>query len=462
MVSLFHTKFNGGFFLVIALLIFFLFPDMSWFSYFAIMISIYQLLLLFYSIDHVIPIRYLFGVFMCLQMYIGPALAYNGLDEYQYFMYKMQVSESEYFSYALPAVICFILGLHLNAGKLKGEVIEEKTIRDFATANPNLAYWFIGIGFISSVVSTYFSSELAFVFYLFGGFKFVGAFLLILGDRKLKLLPLIVVYGSIILSSLGGGMFHDLLTWLIMLGAVIAIKYKPGINLKVILCVSFILLTVIIQQLKTSYRAATGQGAEAGVETFQRVYEEGQESNVIFTFKSLAQSNVRINQGFIITNIMKNVPAKVPYANGEELRIILEAAFLPRLLAPNKLNAGDRTIFIKYSGLNIRLGTSMGLSSLGDAYINFGLIGGCIFMFCLGLLYNFVLKLFDKFSKLFPLLLLFTPLVFYYPIRPDCELQTILGHLVKSCFLIVVVFFLWKKHFRMYTFRSREMLLEAS
>ena len=273
---------------------------------------------------------------------------------------------------------------------------------------------------------------------------------MILGGKRLKILPLFLVYGSIILSSLGEGMFHDLITWLIMLGAVMAIKFKPGLNLKLILSASFVFLIVIIQQVKGGYREATGKGNEAGVETFQKVYEEGQENNTIFTFQSFVISNVRINQGFIITNIMQNVPAKVPFANGDELAQLLEAAFLPRFIAPNKLNAGDRALFVKYSGIQIRKGTSMALSSIGDAYINFGIIGGGIFMFFLGLLYSEVLKGFYKLSKYYPLLLLFTPLVFYYPIRPDCELQTILGHLVKSCFLIFVIFLIWKKHFKVY------------
>jgi len=92
-------------------------------------------------------------------------------------------------------------------------------------------------------------------------------------------------------------------------------------------------------------------------------------------------------------------------------------------------------------------GTSMGLSSMGDAYINFGEIGGAIFMFFYGLLFSEVLNAFYKNSYTYPVLILFTPLVFYYPIRPDCELQTILGHLVKSCFLIFVMIQVWKIKF---------------
>lgn len=447
MESLFNTRFNWNVFLIIAILIILLFPGLSWYSYLAILIFLHQFFLLFFSIDHVLPIRYLFGTLMCLQMFIGPVLAYNGVDDYQYFMYTMKVPEAVYFGYVIPAVSCFILGLHFTAGKLKGEIIDVDAIHVFTKARPDLPFWLIGIGFVASMIAGFFSSELAFVFYLLGNFKYIGAFLLVLSGMQLKTITLVIVYGSIVLSSLGGGMFHDLLIWLIMIGAIVAIKYKPGITSKVIVSSLFVLLTIIIQQVKGTYRDATAGGQESGFETFQKVAEEGREANILFSFKSLATSTVRINQGFIITNIMQTVPSKVPFANGAELGIILEAAILPRILAPDKLKAGDRTLFRKYSGMNLRQGTSMGLSSVGDAYINFGIAGGCIFMFCLGFLYNTVLKLFDKYGKEFPVLLLFVPLVFYYPIRPDCELQTILGHLVKSCFLIFIIFVFWKNKF---------------
>lgn len=450
MQTLFKVNINWPVYTVFAVLILMLFPSLSWYSYIALLISLHQLFLLFFSMNTVIPIRYLLGSFMCLQMFIGPALAYNGLDQYQYFMYQMKVPEAVYFGYALPAVMLFILGLHINAKKLDGEIPDVIKIREFADQHPKLAYWLIGVGFGASFAGSFFGAELAFVFYLLGSAKYVGAFLLILGSTKLKTGPLILIFGSIVLSSLGAGMFHDLLTWLIMLGSVLAIKYKPNSYIKLGGLFSFIVLVIIIQQLKGTYRAATGRGEAGDIETFSKVYEAGQESNSIFNLKSLAPSNVRINQGFIITNIMFTVPDKVPFSYGGELMQILEAAFLPRIIAPNKLKAGDRTIFMKYSGMRIRQDTSMGLSSLGDAYLNFGVFGGSVFMFFLGFIYSEVLNLFYRKSKDYPILILFTTLVFYYPIRPDCELQTILGHLVKSCFLIYFVFSVWQKEFRLW------------
>lgn len=418
---------------------------MSLLSFIAILISIYQFSLLFMTIGHIIPTRHLLGSFMCIQFFIGPTFAYNGLDQYQYFKYQMRIPELDYFFYVMPAVIFFIIGLHINAGKYKGEIVDQKGIEAYVQKNPMVPYFFIVVGFLASVISGFFASELAFVFYLFGSFKFIGLFLLILGTKKIKIGAMAIVVGSIISSSLGSGMFHDLLTWIVYGAAVFGIKYKFGFNIKLIGLSVFVALALIIQLLKGGYRSEIGKGGEeGGVSTLTNVYEkENENKQGVFNFNSVANANTRINQGFIITNIMKTVPDIEPFANGSEMYQILEAAIMPRILDPDKLNAGDRTIFRKYSRIPIQQGTSMGLSSVGDAYVNWGIFGGVIFMFLLGVLYSEVLNLFYKHSFIYPILILFVPLVFYYPIRPDCELQTILGHLVKSCFLIFAIIQVW-------------------
>lgn len=452
MYSLFKVKFNWALFFGIAIFIRIVFTEMNWLSYIAILIFLHQFILLFYSINYVIPIRYIFGAFMCLQMLLGPALAYNGLDKFQYFLYKMQVPEDQYFSYALPAVITFILGLHLGAGKLKGEVLDQKSLQQYVDRNIRLAYIFVGIGFVASFFAEYFSAGLSFVFVLLANLKYIGAFIIILSNTKLKLLPLLIVLGSVVLSSLGNGMFHDLLTWLIMGGAVFAIKKRPSVQLKLMVCAGFILLTISIQLIKVSYRTAIGKNKqEAGISTLTEAFEDQKrESNQFFDLNELAWSNVRINQGYIITHVMQTVPNRVPFAKGGELYKILESAFLPRVLAPDKLDAGEKVLFNKYSGMHLNKNTSMGLSSLGDGYINYGVFGGCAFMFALGFFYNIILKNFQKYSKYYPVLILFTPFVFIYSIRPDCELQTSLGFVVKSIFVIIIIFQFWKSSFKVY------------
>jgi hypothetical protein len=396
---------------------------------------------------------------MCLEILIGPALAYNGLDVYQEGYYKMQIPESDYFSFAFPAVVLFILGLNIFSKNLPGEIPDTKSIISYVKEKPLIPYTLIVLGFISSFVSIYFSSDLAFVFTVLSGFKFVGIFLIIIGNKGIKPLPLILVYGSIFSSSIAQGMFFDLLTWLIFLGAIYAIKYKPNNFLKATLVTLFLLLAIIIQQLKGDYREATWkQGEEANVDTIKKSLKKKNEKDGLLSVESVGASNIRINQGYIITNIMKTVPDKIPYENGAELELILESSLLPRIIAPDKLNAGDRFIVMKYSGIPISAGTSMALSSVGDGYINYGKTGCAVFMFFFGLLFSYFLKLFYKKSKDFPIAILLATVAFYYPIRPDCELQTILGHLFKSTIIIFVILSIWKYNFKLSNFSLKRKL----
>lgn len=447
MDTLFRVKFNWGFYFLALVVIKVLWFDVSWIGFVAIAISLHQFLLLFFSVGSVIPIRYLAGSFMCLQMLLGPTFAYNGLDAYAPITYQMRIPEAVYFGYALPAVSLFIIGLHVTAAQLKGEVLNVKEISKFVESSGNLPYIFVAVGFLSSFVAGFFGAELAFVFYLLGSFKYIGGFMIILSPKQEKLWITILIFSTIIGSSLRNAMFHDLLTWMIMLGAVLAIKIKPSLLLKTITAAAFILMAVVIQQVKSDYRKSAwgGAGSGAGWASFESAIREKSEEDALFSFESLAKSNIRINQGFIVTNIMNNIPNNLPFEEGKELWIIIKSALLPRILAPDKLNAGDRLFFMKYSGMALQQGTSMGLSSMGDFYINFGVLGGCICMFLYGLLFSTVLNGFENFSKIYPFILLFTPLVFYYPIRPDCELQTSLGHLVKASFLIYMMLLFWRK-----------------
>jgi hypothetical protein len=440
--------FNWNIYVLFALLLRVMFPNMGWYAFLAIILSIYQFVLLFNSIGHIIPLRYLLGSFMCLQFFVGPALAYSGLDEYQYVLYRMRIPEEAYFLYAIPAISLFIIGLHINAGSFKGEILDVYQIRKFVDTNPKIPYLFIFLGLFSSIIGGFFGSDLAFVFYLLGGFKFIGLFLVLLSSRKVPFLILLITLASVVSTSLVEGMFHDLLTWIIFISCIAAIKYKFDVKIKIIGLLVFLSLAIVIQLLKGEYRSTISNNQKnTGLETFAKLAQKKSDETGFFNLRNIAEQNVRINQGFIITNIMTIVPGKEPYAKGSELLKLLEAALLPRILAPNKLKAGDKTLFTKYSGIVLSEGTSMALGSLGDGYINFGVAGGSIFMFLLGYMYGIVINTFFVHSKKYPILILFTALVFYYPIRPDCDLQTILGHLVKSCFLIFMMIKIWNSVF---------------
>lgn len=412
----------------------------------SLLLFFHQLITLVLSMGAVIPVRALIGTFFCLQLLIGPLIAYNGGDEYLIDAYKMKVDEATYFSLLLPATLAFLIGLNLKSKRSEGELLDIGAIRQVKLTHPKIAQALIIVGFATMILESFVSSDLKFVVYVIGLFRFIGVFLAILVNRKFPFIETVLVYGYLLLVSIQSGMFHDLLTWSVFLFAIIMLRYKPGNLLKSVILTGFLIAAIFIQFIKQDYRQTLYEGTEAGVDVVTDVYTNATlEKGSMFSKANLYENAVRINQGYIVSNVMNNVPANIPFSEGESMKQIFMSSIFPRFIYPDKLNAGDREFFMHYTGMKIAEGTSMGISSVGDAYANFGKNGSWIFMLFYGLLFNLGLRLLHKRSAVTPLILVFSPVIFIYPIRPDCEMQTILGHFFKATILVLIMFQLYKR-----------------
>jgi len=417
----------------------------------AVSIFMYWVSSLFIRTNDSLPIKELFLSMYALQFLFGPALAYNGMDYYTDYIYKMKVSSQDYFSYTLPVFIAFTLGFNVFAKKYSLKLNRSK-INLWCEQNPRLPYYFIGIGFVSSFLSSFFPASLTFVFYLLGGFKFIGLFALLLSYQPLKMNLLILIYGLILVSSFQGGMFHDLLTWIIVLCLILAYRIKPTWQLKMAGIVGFVLFAIFIQSIKQGLRAQTWFGnKEASIDLVQEVTADVNNTNGgILSMENLGPNFVRINQGWVLASTMDNVPRVKAHTNGLLLQQYLYSAFVPRIVDDTKLDASGNEIFNTYSGHHINSGTSIALGLFTDAYVDSPSFA-VFYVFLFGLFYGYVLMQFSRKSNLYPILLLFVVLVFVYPIRPDCKTQTALGHVVKSIMLITLVFTLFRKKFTVST-----------
>lgn len=419
-------------------------------AFVALWIFFFFLLQLFTSFGKRLPIRILFMFFMGFQLLFTAYLSYFVYPDYQF--YKMEVPPDVYFSFVNPAVLCFGLGLYWNEKKHQQlEAIDFQGIQRMALNNPGIAYFFIGFGIVAAFAGQVFSGAgLEFIFYVLGLLKFVGLFLVIIGSIKLKRWLIIVIYATIIISSFRDAMFHDLIIWSVFLFSVLALKYQPNFQKKLALFVGGILVVLFIQVIKETYRTNLERTDASLSVVINSAEQVQQESGGLFSIATIAPQISRFNQGWIVASIMDNVPNNVPYAEGETIKLYFEAAFLPRAWAPNKLKAGDKDIFNKYCGRKISDGTSMALSSVGDAYINFGIEGGWIFMFIWGLCISVLMNFMSKKSNDYPFLPLFALVIFAYAIRIECEMQTIMGHIVKSAVILWAIFLLYQRMLRRY------------
>ena len=151
--------------------------------------------------------------------------------------------------------------------------------------------------------------------------------------------------------------------------------------------------------------------------------------------------NVRLNQGWIISAIIRNVPLREPYADGETIVEAFRASLIPRFLDPAKKMAGGQENFERFTGLPLAENTSMGTSIIGEAYANFGKQGMWIFMFLWGLFMSWGYGRLIKYGNVHPIIHVFIPLIFLQVIKAETETYVVLNAFVKA--IILVFLFLW-------------------
>lgn len=427
---------------------FFLFLKFDLYSSLGVGIFIFWIVSLVVASNDSFPIMQLLLSLFSLQYLFGPALTYNGFDVYTIDSYQMKIENVDYFSFVIPIFLAFTLGFRVFFTPQKN-IISTEGINQWFDKNPKLPYVFILLGIITPFFSSIVPSSLKFLSYLIESFKFIGLFIIILSNRKSKLIFLIITYVTIFLSAFLGGMFHDLLIWLIVLGLIISYKYKPSFIYKFISIILFVIFIIFIQAIKGGLRDVIwDDGGQLSLELIEDVNKENLNENAgFFTLQNIGPQINRINQGWILASTIENVPQNISHTYGSLTVKYLYAALLPRIFDNDKLKAGDQVLFNTYSGHVVFGSTSMALGLFSDAYIEFGRFWSILYVFFFGFLYGFILNKFLFYSKKIPILILFSTLVFVYPMRPDCETPTVLGHLFKSLMLLIAIFHFWRNNF---------------
>jgi len=196
------------------------------------------------------------------------------------------------------------------------------------------------------------------------------------------------------------------------------------------------------------YRAATWSGdREASLSTALDVAETNTNLESLTGEDNLLSTLTRSNQAWIFSSTVDNMNRYQNFQGFTNVQLYTEAALLPRFLAPNKIQSGDKEIFNKFSGHEINAGTSMGLGIFADGYIAYGAWGVALFGFALGLLFSITFKVVENWTKISPFFMLFLFPILNYAVRPDCETQTTINHLVKSMFIYWLLVMAYRRYF---------------
>lgn len=389
-----------------------------------------------------IEIRDIMILLASLQWIIGPMLAFIFYPDDDF--YYMAVDIDVYMGYVVPATYAFAIGLYLPFWRKKYDDFQFlQNIKSFYFKNKNIDIVFIIIGIVAELVVNSVPKSIRFIFFLLSGLRFVGLFFLYLSDRKRKLLYVVLFMVWLFAVSVRESTFHDFLLWLGFFAIIAAFIKKPSVRTKIIFLVGMIAAATVIQTVKYTFRQAVAGGdAGSNMSAFvNTVNDIGTDENYILSDANLSAMVTRINQGWIIARIMSWTPKHEPFANGETINEAIKAALMPRVLFPNKVVAGGRTYFTRFTGKLISDNTSMGLGLVGEAYVNYGKTGGAFFMLIIGLFYNFFYHKIFKIAIKHPSLIFFIPLIFLQVIKAETDFSVILNYLIKSSFLVYFIFF---------------------
>ena len=351
----------------------------------------------------------------------------------------MYVPEEVYMGYVVPAYLAFAGVVILGLKKVDDVALKIDAFPKVKSYG--LKVFLIGVFF--DIISGFLPGSLGFFAFIVANFKFAGAIILFFSDDpKLKK----IFYGSLaylFLSALQKAMFHDLILWTVFFYMFWAIKHKPSKQQIYLTIVIGVLSVSTLQTIKAAYRSQVWGGYQGNkLELFANLFiEEMFFSNADEEEEDENLNNVRLNQGWIISAIMDEIPRRVAYLDGETILEAVTASILPRFLNPDKKKAGGQENFRKFTGLQIADSTSMGISIIGEAYGNFKVTGGILFMAIWGYVIVLVWRPLYRKSLKNIMFLAFLPIIFLQVVKAETELVVVLNHLVKAS--IVVFLFFW-------------------
>ncbi len=377
----------------------------------------------------------------CIQWIVAPLLSvkFPSSD----FQYQMVIPFEEYFIYAVPATLALWLGLHWPARRvLRGPVVS-------LALNPlprKVRHLFDGMILLGILLSTAWSlipAGFRFLIVILASFRFLGALGWLLTRMPGWRLRVGVVLFHLALQSATQGIFYQLVQWAGYCALLVAFRQRWRWALAGTLLVA-LLGAGLIQDVKQEYRSAlqTGEAqgqlgrlAKLGSLLLGRVTGEDERNED----ESFGDILVRFNQGWIIARIIDRVPSVVPYAKGATLRDAAVYTVVPRALVPDKPEGASRSLFAKYTGIELSRWTSMGLTVTGELYANFGSVGGIAATFAYGTFVGLLYAWFASMARRSVFWWALLPLFLLPAIEPSWNIEDILNHIVKSGVVLAIV-----------------------
>ncbi len=443
-------------FLIFSLVICFLLSFVTrWYSEISIFLFVVTIFAILDKLGKGLVLRelvVLHTIFICLIM---PSVGYSVYNHDNYlariFYRYMMVSDDVYFGFTLPAVCAFSLSMCYPVTKSNKVLDEGESFRKILLLVRNELRMHTKTGIIITVtgVITFFfigvvPDAVRFVFTLLFFSSFAGILYIYYSPPMASKNILLILFTLFMLGlAVQSGVFTIVVYMGITLFSFLFLGRKYALWKKMVVFIVGVFLLFITQNVKTAYRDQTWRGKEVDGKTTLFVdlaIDNLENIDKLIDNEGFFPVYMRTNQGFNISVVMRRIPAQQDFDDGNHLLLTAASALVPRLIWPDKPQAGGKESMKYYTGYNIE-GWSTNVSPLGEAYASFGPYGGILYMFLLGLFIRWVYKRVFVIALRLPLLVLWIPVLFYqvtYCMETD-SLQ-IFNSLLKGAFFLWLLF----------------------
>ncbi|TDH21426.1 hypothetical protein EXU57_19715 [Segetibacter sp. 3557_3] len=308
----------------------------------------------------------------------------------------------------------------------------------------SLFYIFI-LGAIGTVIQSFNISALSYVTYTLTNFFSCALIGLALYYRSITNIYFVAglalnLYGVMRSGMFGSFTYFILYTSLIFLTQKILSTRKFNYLLFSIIGIVGIWALALLQNIKTDYRNVIWLGNEDGnsgafYNSFQRILQEQDPMSVEYYLPILH----RLNQAWLVSAAMEKVPESVPFYNGLTILTSVRDAFIPRVLNPEKEEAGGRQKIETFTNIVLVEGTSMNIGLLGESYVNFGKLGAVFFMFLYGTAIGWFMRKVLTLSLENPLILVLFPIFFEILVGSEADFLSLINGVVKNAFFMYLI-----------------------
>ncbi|MEZ0610030.1 hypothetical protein ACAW74_16045 [Fibrella sp. WM1] len=407
--------------------------------------SLYTFLIFVHNVGRTIAIRELMTFVAALQVVLAPSLELADAPN------SMAVSSTDYLSYALPAVVAFSVGLNWPLIKTKSHIDLLASVKDYVKGKEKTSFILLILGIIGSFFFNYAPVQIKALVYLFAVCLYASVMYAHYSGSKFKYVTLAIALGLLLYITVRDGMFGHMILWVTLYVLVVLVGTKKGTSLivKLTLIGSCALFVLLAQSVKMEYRIKTWgdspENRKGDLNLMVNLFVQRiNDPDFLFGKNHLYATYHRLNQGGLIAQTMAYVPHYEPFANGELLAHFIYP-FIPRIIWSGKPITGGAANITRFTPLVPDGITSSNISPFGEGYVNFGRIGGVIFLFFFGMLFNYCFLNVIKIAESRPSLLLWIPCLFTGCLSLETDVLSTWGSFVTMSMFLVVFWFVTKR-----------------